>query len=218
VLETEAGNASPAIEVFAYGEYDLPLDWSGLRRVIDVGAHIGSFALWACARAPQVRVISVEPEPQNFTDLVANIGRNDLGTRVEALQAALGIAPGTVTLRIPMNREAGSTFATTGDAVHAVVVTLPELLARFDDAPDLLKLDCEGAEWQVFDELDDSSWGKVSRLVMECHATAERTVEEMSSLLELHGLQPTILSRRASGVSWCDEVAMIWAERDPTAL
>jgi FkbM family methyltransferase len=215
VLETEAGNASPVIEVFAYGEYDLVFDWRGLRRVLDVGAHVGSFALWTCERAPHAHVISVEPEPRNFSDLASNIERNGLGDRVEAVNAALGSEPGTVTLHVPMNRESGSALATGGDSVEAVVITLPELLKRFDGPVDLLKLDCEGAEWAVMDALDAETWAKISQLVLECHASADRTVEAMVDLLALHGLMPTILSRGPSHVPWCDEVAMIWARRSP---
>jgi FkbM family methyltransferase len=215
VVETEAGNASPVIEVFAYGEYDLVLDWSALRRVLDIGAHVGSFALWTCERAPHAQVISVEPEPRNFGDLASNIERNGLGDRVEAVNAALGSEPGTVTLHVPMNRESGSALATGGASVEAVVISLPELLERFDGPLDLLKLDCEGAEWAVLDALAPETWAKISQLVMECHASAGRTVEAMIDLLALQGLTPTILSRGPADVPWCDEVAMIWAQRAP---
>jgi FkbM family methyltransferase len=214
VLETEAGNASPVIEVFAYGEYDLRLDWIALTRVVDVGAHVGSFALWMCERAPHAHVVSVEPEPRNFNDLVSNIARNALGDRVEAVNAALGSEPGTVTLHVPMNRESGSAHAIGGDSIEAVAMSLPELLNRFDGPPDLLKLDCEGAEWAALGALDAETWAKISRLVMECHALAGRTVDEMMELLALQGLEPRLLSREPSPVPWCDEVAMIWAERD----
>jgi FkbM family methyltransferase len=213
VLETEAGNGSPIIEVFAYGEYDLPLDWEGLRHVLDVGAHVGSFALWTCARAPAARVVSVEPEPRNFNDLVTNVKRNDLSDRVEAVHAALAGQPGTVTLHVPMNRESGSALATGGTSVEADSVSLAQLLERFDGQIDLLKLDCEGAEWPVLTDLDAAVWEKIPRLVMECHARGSESVEAMLRLLELHGLDPTVLHRAPSSVAWCDEIAVIWAER-----
>jgi FkbM family methyltransferase len=218
VVETEAGNASPAIEVFAYGEYELPLEWTKLRRVLDVGAHVGSFALWTCERAPGARIVSVEPEPRNFSDLAANIERNGLGDRIEAVNAALGTEPGNVTLHVPMNRESSSTLATGGDSIQAVVISLPELLDRFDGPLDLLKLDAEGAEWAALDALDAESWGKIPRLVLECHAGAGRTVEEMVELLRRQGFAATVRSRQPSGVAWCDEVALIWAERSPAEL
>jgi FkbM family methyltransferase len=218
VLETEAGNASPVIEVFAYGEYDLPLDWTALRGVLDVGAHVGSFALWTCERAPTARILSVEPEPRNFNDLASNIQRNDVGSRIEALNAALGTEPGTVTLHVPMNRETSSTLGTGGESIQAAVISLPDLLERFDGQLDLLKLDAEGAEWTALTALDAEMWAKIPRLVLECHAGVGRTVEEMMELLGQQGFAPRVLSRQPSGVSWCDEVALIWAERPPADL
>jgi FkbM family methyltransferase len=214
IVETEAGNASPVIEVFAYGEYDLPLDWTKLGRVLDVGAHVGSFALWTCERARDARIVSVEPEPRNFSDLVLNIERNGLADRIDAVNAALGTEPGTVTLHVPMNRESSSTLATGGDSVQAVVISLPELLERLDGPLDLLKLDAEGAEWPALGALGPETWAKIPRLVMECHAGAGRTVEEMVELLEQQGFAPKVLSRQPSGVPWCDEVALIWAGRN----
>jgi FkbM family methyltransferase len=213
IVETEAGNASPVIEVFAYGEYDLPLDWTKLGRVLDVGAHVGSFALWTCERAPDARIVSVEPEPRNFNDLVLNIERNGLADRIDAVNAALGTEPGTVTLHVPMNRESSSTLATEGDSIQAVVISLPALIEGLDGPLDLLKLDAEGAEWPALGALDPETWAKVPRLIMECHAGAGRTVEEMVELLEQQGFAPKVLSRQPSGVPWCDEVALIWAGR-----
>jgi len=218
IVETEAGNASPVIEVFAYGEYDLPLDWTKLGRVLDVGAHVGSFALWTCERARDARIVSVEPEPRNFSDLVLNIERNGLADRIDAVNAALGAEPGTVTLHVPMNRESSSTLATEGDSIQAVVIPLPALIERLDGQLDLLKLDAEGAEWPALGALDPETWAKIPRLIMECHAGAGRTVEEMVELLEQQGFAPKVLSRQPSGVPWCDEVALIWAGRDSTDL
>jgi FkbM family methyltransferase len=215
VLETAAGNGSPVIEVFAYGEYELPLDWTTVRRVLDVGAHIGSFALWVCEQAPAAQVVSIEPEPRNFSDLASNIARNGLSGRVEAVNAALGKTAGTVTLRVPMNRESASFHATDGVSVQATVSSLSDLFDRFDEPPDLVKLDCEGAEWAALDSLDAQTWAAIPRLVLECHAIPGRTIDEMADLLRLHGLEPTILSRGPAAVPWCDEVGMIWAERGP---
>jgi FkbM family methyltransferase len=219
LLETEAGNGSPVIEVFAYGEYELALDWTRVHRVIDVGAHVGSFALWVCERAPGVRIISIEPEPRNFSDLESNIARNQLGTRIDAVNAALGAHSGTTTtLHVPMNRESGSTLATEGTVIDATEMTLAELLERLNGPLDLLKLDCEGAEWEVLASLDAKTWARISRLVMECHIPEGKRVSEMTDLLVSNGLNPSVLSQGPSGVTWCNEVAVIWAERSTADL
>jgi FkbM family methyltransferase len=211
VLETEAGNASPIIEVFAYGEYDVPIDWSGLRTIADVGAHVGAFTVYAAFRAPQARVVAVEPEPRNFRDLSANVERNGLGGRVEALNRALGSPGSVVELHVPPNRESGSTFEPGGAVVSAEGVSLEQLLVRLGGSVDLLKLDCEGAEWDLLDAAAEGGWQGVARIVMECHAIRGHSVDEMAERLKAEGFEVRILQRKASLVTWADEVALIWA-------
>src|SRR3954454_2978985 len=213
VLETSAGNASPVIEVFAYGEYDLPVEWQRLRTILDVGAHVVAFAAWSACQAPDAKVISVEPEPRNFRDLEANVSRNRLSDRVTCMNVAVGPASGVMQLRVPSYRESGSMFATSGATVEVDVVPLEQLLAASGGAVDLLKLDCEGAEWAIVTELPPPVWQAVDRMVLECHAQAGRTIDEMVELLDARGFDARVLHRAPSSVDWFDEVGVIWAER-----
>jgi FkbM family methyltransferase len=45
------------------GEYDLPLD--NVRRVLDVGANVGAYSLWASRRWPGCSIDAYEPDPSN---------------------------------------------------------------------------------------------------------------------------------------------------------
>ena len=57
-------------QVLVDNEYGLPADMSGLT-VLDIGAHIGSFAV-ACMRRYAKRVVCYEPDPENFVLLETN--------------------------------------------------------------------------------------------------------------------------------------------------
>ena len=211
VLETEAANASPIIEIFAYDEYDVPLDWSQLRTVVDIGAHVGAFTVYAAFRAPQARVVAVEPEPRNFGDLCANVERNGIGSRVEALNRALGAPGSLIELHVPRHRESGSVFGEEGTIVRAEGVSLQQIVEGLDGGVDLLKLDCEGAEWDLLDTAPDALWRGVARIVMECHAIRGHTVDEMVGRLRGKGFEVQVLWQKPSFVTWADEVALIWA-------
>src|SRR4051812_39139949 len=213
VLETSAANASPVIEVFAYGEYDLPVDWPRLRTILDVGAHVGAFAAWSTHHAPEAQVVSVEPEPRNFRDLEANVVRNGLSGRVTCMNVAVGPESGVMELRVPSYRESGSMFATSGAPVEVEVVSLEHLLESANGTVELLKLDCEGAEWAIVDTLPTEAWTSVERIVLECHAEGGRSIDEMVELLEARGFGARVLHRAPSSVEWFDEVGVIWAER-----
>jgi FkbM family methyltransferase len=65
--------------------------------VIDVGAHMGAFTLYAALEGAS-RVYSYEPDPKLFSVLQRNIAANRLEQRVKAWQAAVvGSAVPTVT-------------------------------------------------------------------------------------------------------------------------
>ena len=54
-----------AIKDVLEGEYEAGYDGVGLD-ILDVGANVGSFALWATARWPGSVVTSYEPHPGTF--------------------------------------------------------------------------------------------------------------------------------------------------------
>ncbi|TSC80414.1 MAG: FkbM family methyltransferase [Candidatus Peregrinibacteria bacterium Gr01-1014_25] len=133
----------------------LSWDWRSCRTIVDIGAHIGTFTLFAAAHAPGARIVAVEPEPSNAQLVRRNIGVNRLGGRVELVEAALGAADGSATLHV--------TFARSGSGGHSLiryeeastsvtvpVVCLASLFQRHGiDVCDVLKIDCEGAEYDA---------------------------------------------------------------------
>lgn len=61
-------------------------------RVVDVGANVGLFALWASRRAHDVRIHALEPIPEIFEVLAVNAARHFRAARLH--RVALGAAPG----------------------------------------------------------------------------------------------------------------------------
>lgn len=112
--------------------------------VVDLGANIGMFGVWAQRRWPGARVIAVEPLPRNVELL-----RNNL---------ALGLAPGTfeVVAAAASTAEGEVTFGggpfTNGrildDASDGITVAARDTFALAPNI-DLLKLDIEGGEWPI---------------------------------------------------------------------
>src|SRR3954471_15969280 len=108
VLETEAANASPVIEVFAYREYGR-VPTAELERVLDIGAHVGAFALWISSFDPRISVVCLEPEGRNFSDLSLNVQRNGEAARISTVNAALASGDGSpIELVVSSHRESSS--------------------------------------------------------------------------------------------------------------
>jgi FkbM family methyltransferase len=128
--------------------------------VLDVGANIGAFSLWA-GIAGAKKVVAFEPEASNFKQLQEN-------TRlvpVEARNVALGFASGYGSIT---NNEVASGSGYVVEGNDFAVESFADVLRQFSEIA-VLKMDIEGGEYDCFDSIDASSLSGVRRLVMEFH-------------------------------------------------
>jgi FkbM family methyltransferase len=144
------------IEYVLSGEYESHHDGSGLD-ILDIGANVGSFALWAAARWPSSRIASFEPNPGTFELL----SRNTAGVAgITIANAALfpgGNRRENFFFRYAGDGEAGlssyagDTFVPGADgATCEVDVVDPSTLP----SAEIVKLDIEGGEAAVLAHLD----------------------------------------------------------------
>lgn len=162
--------------------------------IVDIGAHVGVFTLWAATACPEARVFAVEPTPATFEFLRRNIEANRL-QNVELLQCACGGADGHATLYArgapSMNtlytRDLlGSSFR---PLVQTPVVALDTLFSRFGVSHcDFLKLDCEGAEYEILLCAKPETLRSIGRIALEYHVgLAGNQPRELVDFLRGHG-------------------------------
>jgi FkbM family methyltransferase len=85
-------------ETFKQGQYQKPgFELRAGDTVVDIGANIGMFALWAEPQIPRGRLICIEPNPRVLECLRLNISRNNL-RNVEVVPVAAGLSDGTMEL------------------------------------------------------------------------------------------------------------------------
>lgn len=141
--------------------------------VVDVGAHVGLFTLRILQCEPRCRVISLEPSPENFACLKANVSRLGAGSDVTLHQMGIGGEFGKIRMmEIPTNRsfDARTTQARQGDTTAVDVVPLAHLfeLARAERIA-LLKMDAEGGENGAFSTADSALFSRIERIALEYH-------------------------------------------------
>lgn len=155
------------------GEYECGFHGEDLT-VLDIGANVGSFTLWAHHRWPRSRIVAYEPHPQTFAMLTNNVRALDA---VECVNAAVyPVDRSTIEFfsRYAGDGEAGvaecmrATFAPTeqGDIVEVPVVHPKDLRAS-----DIVKLDVEGAEADILKHMDLS---QASLVLLEYQNDANR--------------------------------------------
>lgn len=117
-------------------------------RVVDLGAHVGTFALGAAALGCDV--VAVEASPANVRLLEAGIRENGLD-RVRVISAAVSERPGVLRFLAngPFGQVCGEDY--TGPSIEVPAVTLDGLLEEVGwDRVDVVKMDIEGAEIAAF--------------------------------------------------------------------
>ena len=118
---------------------------------VDVGANVGLFTCLAAQAG--VPTLAIEPERSNVALLLRNLTTNGFSDRVEVFPIALGATPGVRALH--GGGQGASLLGGWGGirstyAVPTPLNTLDNLLAdRFRGARLLVKLDVEGAEYEV---------------------------------------------------------------------
>ena len=164
-------------EVLLREEYAIELSFVP-SRIIDAGANIGLTALYFANRFPQSRIISLEPDSDNFDLLVNNTkpysniipikcGLWDHDTFLQVIDEGHGNNAFTVK----------ETTETSAGAIKAV--SIPAIMKEQKwDSIDLLKIDIEGSEKTVFEHNYESWLPFVKVLVIELH---DRMVKGASS-------------------------------------
>lgn len=143
-------------------------------KIIDVGAGTGDYTLYAATAHPNSQVFAFEPYPQSFVLMQENLRLNTV-TNAQAFDKAIGTTSGELMLDLtggePLQFQ--SFLKQTGNmekslSVHAL--SLADVFAMLEiEACDLLKLDCEGAEYSILFDTPQPVLERIQRIVMEYH-------------------------------------------------
>jgi FkbM family methyltransferase len=159
------------------GEYDLP-GFVPARgdRVLDLGANVGVYSVLAAARG--ARVTALEPDPDTFAWLARNTAPFAVDCRRGAVVAR---ATAEVALVRDPRGDTANHIARPGDpeGVRVPAIAFAELLA---EGYDLVKLDVEGAEFELLSGTAPDALAGLRRLVAEVHRDAGDPAEPAARL------------------------------------
>lgn len=164
--------------------------------VVDVGAHVGFFALACAARHPQIRVIAIEPAAATFALLEGNVAANHL-QNVEPVCAAVGRTDGRITFFQRGDSDAhtlfqhdvyGSSFRPLAEIDCLRLDTVFQRFAISDCS--LVKLNCEGAEFDIVMNSSPATLARIRALAGHYHVGLnDGRPAELRAFLEAAGFQ-----------------------------
>ncbi len=159
-------------ETWKIKEYDHPeTKISPADTVVDIGAHIGAFTVWAANRALEGLVISYEANPENYQQLEKNVKLNNL-SNVRIYNLAIAGNSGSRKLYLgDTNNGMGSFYESqTNKFVIVPAISLTEVFIDNNlNKIDVLKLDVEGAEYEILLNCPPDYLKKIKSIVFEYH-------------------------------------------------
>lgn len=198
-LHTPAGDRSwrTAVECFGRDCYHLrETVLPPSPTVVDIGANIGAFALAVLAVRPHAQIAAFDASPAAVTALRANLAFNGVEDRVTVVHAAVTgkAGPGAVWL----NEHVGDLCTSTvldqalpaNRRTHRVEVPampLSAILSSYAGGVDLVKIDVEGAEYDIIEATPVDLLAKVSRLVVEYHQVSDHGAGDLAIHLQSAG-------------------------------
>ncbi len=164
-----------------------------IRTVLDIGANVGLFDLAARHHFPKASIHCYEPN----SDLEGPLRQHCDPISVKVHMAAVAAQGGRVTLQRQANSLHTTAAKTTGDGIPCVA--FGDAIERMGGQVDLLKLDCEGGEWSLFEDVE--SWKRIGALTMEYHLWAKpgSTLEDLRQKLTELGFETLAVKEGEDG-------------------
>ena len=154
--------------------YQMPLN---PKVVVDIGAHIGGTSILAASLGAEV--FAYEPEKRNFDFLKKNVELNGFKNQIHCIKKGVG-NPGKRKIFLKDGNSGMGTFEKISDEGQEIdVVSVAEVFKNIKHC-DLLKMDCEGAEYEF---IKDLPFEKIENISFELHVGDQKGIVEF---LEKH--------------------------------
>lgn len=172
-------------EIFLSNEYHFDTTKSS-PQIIDCGANIGMSILFFKKQYPDCTIMAFEPNPHAFALLERNVTQNNL-TNIQLFNIGLSNVDGEIDFFINENKGTmKGSFISVRGGENKISVTTKKLSTFIDvNTFDMIKVDVEGAEIQVLDDL--VTQGKLEqsdRYIIEYHHRLNGAKSDFSKFIK----------------------------------
>ena len=201
----EHGDVHNVWAIFCGGEY-LVLDSDAV--VVDVGANVGIFAMYAARHAPAAKIFCFEPVASTFQRLAQQIGSSPYASRILCAQKGVAAREGVRQIAVGRGADVATLLPTDKadlartESIHVTTLDriVADVLGRTGRAAvSLLKLDCEGAEWEILETVSPPVLGAVERICIEYHVRPGYSEAWLNDRLGEEGFRAISVHRRPNG-------------------
>ncbi|RYE21428.1 MAG: FkbM family methyltransferase [Sphingobacteriales bacterium] len=150
---------------------DYGIDFAN-KNIIDIGANIGAFSLFAAYKGAK-KIAAIEPGKEAFETFEKSVKANDMHQTIMPIQAAVTANNGD-TLNFSANSSPNNhPLKNAANTIAVNTITLKTIVEQhFAGAIDLLKIDCEGGEYDILYNAENKTLARIREIRMELHGQA----------------------------------------------
>ena len=203
---------APALfkEVIQTNTYKVSAEQLQHMSVIDVGANMGMFSILA-AEMGAAQVISCEPISSTYDLLCDNVHRAQLRSKVQTIKAAVtGVSQGPISMGVSADSNMNSLYKPCNYSEMVPSVSLQQLIQMTTHPKVFLKMDCEGAEYDILMDTADHVFDKIAHVAVEIHGDMHphhKGLELAQNRLAALGF--TCKDRQPFGMWWYDHTGTV---------
>lgn len=149
------------------------------KTVVDIGASIGDSAIYFAKIKKAGRVIAFEPYPYAYRLAEKNIQLNGMGGKITLLNQAVGSEYSSIFIKEDFMSSSSSQLKEFDSGKKIKITTLEGIIKRFKIKDGVLKVDCEGCEYDILLNAKSSTLKKFSQIGMECHYGYKNIVKKL---------------------------------------
>lgn len=182
--------------------------------IIDAGANIGLTTLYFKSKCSKAEIWAFEPNPFSYRLLQQNVEENQLES-VKFFNAALSGNDGVVDFFIPEDKASlnGTMFRNDAEVNKMEVISYRLSTILDDRIVDVLKLDIEGSEWEVMEDLYKCDrLRKIRSIMMEVHQVKDDEQQLTNLVNVLNANQFKVRVEQVSSVIFGNSV-MVYARQ-----
>jgi FkbM family methyltransferase len=180
-----------------YHDADIPVQADDT--IIDIGAHLGKFSIPFFLVHPTVRVYAYEPDPSNYCCILKSLNYNSIDIdRFKVEQLGVYSRSDTVEFIVGGHSSIGtigeadmrlrSRVLDTAEITNVAVIPLDQIFKDHSiEQCKILKMDCEGAEYEILYGATDDILKRIEYLLVEIHPTSGHEPQELISYLRGKG-------------------------------
>lgn len=208
-LRTNSTDLMALTNVWLTREYSRPdFEIRDNDLIIDIGAHIGLFTLFASQKCKTGKIFCFEPVMENYQLLLKNILDNKL-SNVHPHNIAVSDHEQRVKIYLNADQAGHSLYIESTSFLEVQSTSLKKVM---DDNKiekcDFLKIDCEGAEYAIIESLSDQYLNKINKMIIEYHFanSKQRSLIDLVERLKSN-------SFRVDLVKYSEDMGIIYAKK-----